>query len=86
MIPGRPYSFVAAPQPGRTSWTAELDVARPRLRPWHDEITVTAVQVRGVFQRLYVAGKWQVDDLPVLVVVDAGYDVTNWHEEQASRT
>ncbi|WP_406411058.1 transposase [Streptomyces sp. NBC_01614] len=76
MIPGRPYSFVAAPQPGRTSWTAELDVARPRLRPRDDEITVTAVQVREVFQRLYVAGQWQGGDPPVLIVVDAGCDVS----------
>ncbi|WSV26913.1 transposase [Streptomyces sp. NBC_01017] len=76
MIPGRPYSFVAAPQPGRTSWTAELDVARPRLRPRDDEITVTAVQVRGVFQRLYVAGKWQGGAPPVLIVVDAGCDLS----------
>uniref|UniRef100_UPI003D74C853 NF041680 family putative transposase n=1 Tax=Streptomyces sp. Tue6028 TaxID=2036037 RepID=UPI003D74C853 len=74
MIPGWPYSFVAALEPGRTSWTAMLDVAR--LCPWDDEIAVTAVQVREVFQRLYVAGQWQIGDPPVLVVVDAGYDVT----------
>lgn len=39
-----------------------------------------------MFQRLYVAGQWQGGDPPVLVVVDAGYDVTDWHEEQASRS
>ncbi|WP_432190701.1 transposase, partial [Streptomyces sp. Tue6028] len=29
-----------------------------------------------VLQRLYVAGQWQIGDPSVLVVVDAGYDVT----------
>jgi len=28
MIPGWPYSFVAALEPGRTSWTAILDAVR----------------------------------------------------------
>lgn len=74
MIPGWPYSFIAALEPGRTSWTAMLDVVR--LCPWDDAIAVTAAQVREVFQRLYVAGQWQIGDPPVLVVVDAGYDVT----------
>ncbi len=74
MISGWPCSFVAALEPGRTSWTAMLDVVR--LCPWDDAITVTAAQVREVFQRLYVAGQWQIGDPPVRVVVDAGYDVT----------
>ena len=36
-IPGWPYSFVAALEPGRTSWTAVLDavrLARATIRPW----------------------------------------------------
>ncbi|MEU9493292.1 NF041680 family putative transposase [Streptomyces sp. NPDC048215] len=74
MIPGWPYSFVAALEQGRTSWTALLDVVR--LCPWDDAIAVTAAQVRDVLQRLYVTGQWQVGDPPVLVVLDAGYDVT----------
>lgn len=74
MIPGWPYSFVAALEPGRTSWTALLDVVR--LCPWDDAIAVAAAKVRDVFQRLYVTGQWQIGDPPVLVVVDAGYDVT----------
>lgn len=74
MIPGWPYSFVAALEPGRTSWTAMLDVVR--LCPWDDAIAVTESHVREVFQRLYVAGQWRIGDPPVLVVVDAGYDVT----------
>ncbi|MCC2280559.1 transposase [Streptomyces sp. ET3-23] len=74
MIPGWPYSFVAALEPGRTSWTAMLDVVR--LCPWDDEIAVTTGQVREVVQRLLAAGQWQAGDPPVLIVVDAGYDVT----------
>lgn len=74
MIPGWPYSFVAALEQGRTSWTALLDVVR--LCPWDDAIAVTAAQVRDVFQRLYVTGQWQIGDPSVLVVLDAGYDVT----------
>ena len=31
MIPGWPYSVIAALEPGRTSWTAVLDAVR--LRP-----------------------------------------------------
>src|SRR6266480_3809413 len=47
MIPGWPYSVIAALEPGRTSWTAVLDAVR--LGP---------------------------GDPAVLVVFDAGYDVT----------
>jgi hypothetical protein len=46
MIPGWPYSVVAALEPGRTSWTAVLDAVR--LGPDDDEIAVTATQVREV--------------------------------------
>ena len=44
MIPGWPYSVVAALEPGRTSWTAVLDAIR--LGPGDDEAEVTAAQVR----------------------------------------
>jgi DDE superfamily endonuclease len=74
MIPGWPYSVVAALEPGRTSWTAVLDAVR--LGPDDDEIEVTAAQVRGVVARLIAAGHWREGDLPILVVFDAGYDVT----------
>src|SRR6266699_49331 len=74
MIPGWPYSVVAALEPGRTSWTAVLDAIR--LGPEDDEAEVTAVQVREVITRLIAAGHWRDGDLPVLVVFDAGYDVT----------
>ena len=74
MIPGWPYSVVAALEPGRTSWTAVLDAIR--LGPGDDETEVTAGQVREVVARLVAAGHWREGDLPVLVVFDAGYDVT----------
>jgi hypothetical protein len=73
MIPGWPYSVVAALEPGRTSWTAVLDAVR--LGPEDDETAVTAAQVRGVITRLIAAGHWHDGDLPILVVLDAGYDV-----------
>jgi hypothetical protein len=74
MIPGWPYSVIAALEPGRTSWTAVLDAVR--LGPDDDETEVTAVQVRGVVTRLVEAGHWRDGDLQILVVFDAGYDVT----------
>ena len=46
MIPGWPYSFVAALEPGRTSWTLPLDAVR--LGPADDATEVTAAQVREV--------------------------------------
>lgn len=73
MIPGWPYSIVAALEPGRTSWTALLDAVR--LGPGADETAVTASQLREVVERLCAAGHWRDGDLPVLIVLDAGYDV-----------
>jgi hypothetical protein len=39
MIPGWPYSFIAALETGRTSWTAMLDIQRlgPTAQPGHCE-------------------------------------------------
>lgn len=54
MTPGWPYSFVAALEPGRISWTSVLDAVR--LGPDDDETEVTAVQVRQVITRLIAAG------------------------------
>ncbi|MFI6803335.1 NF041680 family putative transposase [Streptosporangium canum] len=73
MIPGWPYSIVAALESGRTSWTALLDALR--LEPGADVIAVTAVQLRQVVERLVKAGQWQDGDLPILIVADAGYDL-----------
>src|SRR4249919_242131 len=73
MIPGWPYSVIAALEPGRTSWTAVLDAIR--LGPDDDEADVTAAQVRDVVTRLIEAGHWSEGDPGILVIFDAGYDV-----------
>jgi len=54
--------------------TALLDAVR--LGPDDDETEVTAVQVREVVARLAEAGQWRVGDPDILVVFDAGYDIT----------
>ncbi len=74
MIPGWPYSFVAALEPGRTSWTAVLDAVR--LGPADDATAVTAEQLRALVGRLITARQWQPGDPDILIVCDAGYDVT----------
>ncbi|WP_316691124.1 NF041680 family putative transposase [Pseudonocardia sp. H11422] len=74
LIPGWPYSFVAALEPGRTSWTALLDAVR--LGPTDDATAVTADQLRAVLTRLITAGHWREGDPDILIVTDAGYDVT----------
>jgi DDE superfamily endonuclease len=74
MIPGWPYSFVAALEPGRTSWTRLLDAVR--LGPADDATEVTAAQVRDVVTRLIEAGHWTGGDPAIVVVFDAGYDLT----------
>jgi hypothetical protein len=73
-IPGWPYSFVAALETGRTSWTAVLDAIR--LGPADDVTAVTAAQLREVFTRLVRARQWKPGDADILIVMDAGYDVT----------
>lgn len=72
MIPGWPYSFVAALEAGRTSWCQLLDAVR--LGPEDDVAEVTAVQVRRVVEDLIAGGSWRTGDSDVLVVFDAGYD------------
>ena len=62
MIPGWPYSVIAALEPGRTSWTAVLDAVR--LGPGDDEAAVTAAQVRDVITRLIEAGHWREGTRP----------------------
>jgi hypothetical protein len=74
MIPGWPYSVIAALEPGRTSWTTVLDAVR--LGPDDDVAEVTAAQVRDVITRLIGAGHWHAGDPAILVIFDAGYDVT----------
>jgi hypothetical protein len=72
MIPGWPYSLVAALEPGRTSWTRLLDAVR--IRPDDDLAAVTAGQVREVVQRIIAAGRWHEGDPDILVIFDAGYE------------
>ena len=55
-------------------WTAVLDAVR--IGPLQDATTVTAAQVREVIDRLREHGRWCDGDPRVLVVFDAGYDVT----------
>jgi DDE superfamily endonuclease len=72
MIPGWPYSFVAALERGRSSWTALLDAVR--LGPADDLTAVTAAQVREVIERITAAGHWRDGDPDILVIFDAGYE------------
>lgn len=72
MVPGRPYSVVAALESDRTSWTAVLDAVR--LQPGADAAAVTTVQIREVVERLIAAGQWKPGDPKILVVLDAGYE------------
>src|SRR4051795_5530830 len=72
-VPGWPYQLVAALESGPTSWTALLDARR--LHPAEDTTAVTAAQLRAVLARLRTAGHWSPGDPPMLVVLDAGYDV-----------
>lgn len=72
MIPGWPYSIVAALETGRTSWTAPLDAQR--LAPGADVAAVTTAQIRDVAYRLVAAGQWRDGDPDMWFVLDAGYD------------
>jgi hypothetical protein len=74
MIPGWPYSLVAALETGRTSWTAILDAQR--VGPSDDPTAVTAAQLRDLVGRLRDAGQHRNGDPDILIVFDAGYDVT----------
>ncbi|HVK34284.1 MAG TPA: transposase, partial [Microlunatus sp.] len=74
MIPGWPYSIVAALGSGRSSWTAVLDAVR--LGPDDDAAAVTAGQLRDVVTRLIAAGHWRPGDPQIEIVTDTGYDVT----------
>jgi DDE superfamily endonuclease len=46
------------------------------LGPDDDETAVTTAQVRDVITRLIAAGHWRQGEPAILVVFDAGYDVT----------
>ncbi|CAM5669487.1 hypothetical protein SATRM34S_07107 [Streptomyces atroolivaceus] len=66
MVPGWPYSVVAALETERTSWTVVLDAVR--LEPGADVAAVTTVQICEVVERLVAAGQWKPSDPEVLVV------------------
>ncbi len=72
-IPGWPYQVAAALGGGRSSWTGPLDAVR--LGPEDDPTEVTAAQIRDLVARLERAGQWRPGDLPVLFVLDSGYDI-----------
>jgi hypothetical protein len=72
-IPGWPYSVIAALETGGTSWTALLDAVR--LGPDDDLTAVTATQIRDLLTRLGQVGAWRAGDPPILIALDAGYDV-----------
>src|SRR5260370_777363 len=69
MIPGWPCSFVAALEPGRSSWTRLLDAIR--LGPADDLAAVTAAQVRDVVQQLIAGGHWRDGRPAILGILDA---------------
>lgn len=72
IIPGWPYSFVAALETGPTSCSEILDAVR--LLPGADVAAVTVGQLREVVERLIAAGHRQDGDPPILLVLDAGYE------------
>ena len=47
-----------------------------RLGPTDDATAVTAAQLRDVVGRLLACGQWRRGDEDILIVTDAGYDVT----------
>lgn len=69
-MPGRPYSFVAALESGRTSWCALPDAVRLGLAD--DATAVTAAQLRDVVERLTQAEHWRPGDPEILIVMDSG--------------
>jgi DDE superfamily endonuclease len=74
VIPGWPYSFVAALGPGASSWAVLLDAAR--LGPDDDDAAVTAAQLRDVIGRLRAAGHWREGSPEIVIAADAGYNAT----------
>lgn len=72
LVPGWPYSFVAALESGRTSWCQLLDAVR--LGPTDNVAEVTAVQLRRVVEHLISQERWREGDADILIVCDAGYD------------
>ncbi|MFI9389241.1 transposase, partial [Kutzneria sp. NPDC052558] len=74
MIPGWPYSFVAALEPGRSCWTALLHAQR--LMPDDDATAVSAAQLRVVVSTLIATGQHRPGDPEIWVLADSGYHST----------
>jgi len=72
VVPGWPYSVVAALGPGSSSWALPLDAVR--IGPGDDDTDVTAAQLRDVIGRLAAAGHWKPGDPEVLIAMDSGYN------------
>lgn len=72
-VPGWPYSLAAVLGPGRSSWTAPLDIMR--IGPTDDVTQVTAAQIRDLLDRLTASGQWREGDPSILIVLDSGYDI-----------
>jgi hypothetical protein len=72
VVPGWPYSFVAALGPGSSSWVLLLDAVR--IGPDDDETELAAAQLREVAGRLIRAGHWAPGDPDMVVALDSGYN------------
>ncbi|MEV3939340.1 NF041680 family putative transposase [Glycomyces sp. NPDC049804] len=73
MVPGWTYSFVAALEPGATSWTQILDAQR--IGQDDDPAETTATQLREVVEGLIAAGQHRSGDPAITIVTDSGYDL-----------
>lgn len=65
---------MAVLEQGATSWTAILDPVR--LGPVDDATVVAANQLRGVVERFITAGQWRAGAPVIVIVGDAGYNIT----------
>jgi hypothetical protein len=61
-------------KPGRASWTLPLDAVR--ADPAGDAAEVTSAQVRDAATRVIEAGQRHDGDPGIMVISDAGYDLT----------
>jgi hypothetical protein len=73
-IPGWPYSFLVALEPGVGSWSKVLDVAR--IREGQTETSVAIAQIRLAVGSFIESGQWRPGEEPIVVVTDAGYAAT----------
>lgn len=73
-IPGWPYSFLVAIEPGASSWSKILDVER--IREGQTETSVAIAQIRLAAETFIEAGQWRPGEKDIVVVTDAGYSAT----------